>query len=147
MQTVLQAAFGTGRNTIETIYATGCIDRQVFAVDRFRLAGMFAIPAMRTGFLIESYTEERVAREKTQQSSDRADRITEQSSAENSHDDENKQCDGCCDQTGSRHGTDCHMEQRVVVHFHQQVGEYVIPPHHDRTEQTCRNTSEVAVRV
>ena len=85
---------------------------------------MFAIPAMRTGFLIESYTEERVAREKTQQSSDRADRITEQSSAENSHDDENKQCDSCCDQTGSRHGTDCHMEQRVVVHFHQQVGEY-----------------------
>ena len=64
-----------------------------FAVDRFRLAGMFAIPAMRTGFLIESYTEERVAREKTQQSSDRADRITEQSSAENSHDDENKQCE------------------------------------------------------
>lgn len=98
-----------------------------FAVDRFRLAGMFAIPAMRTGFLIESYTEERVAREKTQQSSDRADRITEQSSAENSHDDENKQCDGCYDQTGNRHGTDCHMEQRVVVHFHQQVGEYVIP--------------------
>ena len=70
-----------------------------------------------------SYTEETSSARKDSTKLRQADRITEQSSAENSHDDENKQCDGCCDQTGSRHGTDCHMEQRVVVHFHQQVGE------------------------
>ena len=77
----------------------------------------------------------------------RAGRITEQASAENRHDNENKQRDGCRDQAGNRHGADRHLEQRVVVYFHQQVGKYVVSPHHDRTEQACRNTPEVAVRV
>ena len=91
----MQAAFGTGRNTIEAIYATGRIDCQVFAVDRFSFACMFAISAMRTGFFIEGYVEERVAREKAQQGSDGADRIAKQPSVENGHDNENKQCDDC----------------------------------------------------
>ena len=143
----MQTSFGTGRNTVEAINAARRVDRQVFAVDCFRLAGVFAVSAMRTGFLVECYMEERVAREKTQQRSDRADRVTEQASAENRHDNENKQRDGCRDQAGNRHGADRHLEQRVVVYFHQLVGEYVVSPHHDRTEQACRNTPEVAVRV
>lgn len=73
---------------------------------------------MRTGFFIEGYVEERVAREKAQQGSDGADRIAKQPSVENGHDNENKQCDDCRNQAGNRHGTDRYVEQRVVVYFH-----------------------------
>ena len=87
-----EAATGTGRNTRWKQSRNGMYDRRVFAVDRFRLQVCFHIPPVGTRLPYRRVIRKNeAAREKTQQSSDRADRNRPW---EGSHDDENKQCDG-----------------------------------------------------
>ena len=55
-ETVLQSAFGAGRNAIEAIHATRRVDRHLFCINSFRLAGSFAVAAMVAGFLVKRDT-------------------------------------------------------------------------------------------
>lgn len=147
LETVLQSSFSARGHAVEAIYATGGIYGEVLAVDRLRLTSMLAITTMRTSFFVKGDPEKRIPGDQAQQRSYRAKRIAEQPSPEYDHEDEYEQRDQSGYHAEYRHVANRDVIKRIVIHPCQSVGQQVIDPHDDRTEQVARYTAEVAVRI
>ena len=117
------------------------------AVDRLRLTSMLAITTMRTSFFVKGDPEKRIPGDQAQQRSYRAKRIAEQPSPEYDHEDEYEQRDQSGYHAEYRHVANRDVIKRIVIHPCQSVGQQVIDPHDDRTEQVVRYTAEVTVRI
>ena len=91
--------------------------------------------------------EKRIPGDQAQQRSYRAKRIAEQPSPEYDHEDEYEQRDQSGYHAEYRHVANRDVIKRIVIHPCQSVGQQVIDPHDDRTEQVVRYTAEVTVRI